>query len=172
MKKICLIAGLFFLNLSVFSQQITRFAVVDTAKIYTTYYRESSGVRKYDSRKEEFQKEANRLAEELKALQAKKIELQNKGEDYEAVKLQTEITNKALYLSEYTKSKNLELETMKKQMSYSDDFYKKLYNAISRVAESEGYSMILSLQNDKSILWYSPSVDITAKVLDELKKSR
>jgi outer membrane protein len=36
------------------------------------------------------------------------------------------------------------------------------------VAESEGYSMVLSKTDAKGILWYSPSVDITDKVIQGL----
>ena len=50
----------------------------------------------------------------------------------------------------------------------SDDFYKKLYKTLQKVAESGGYSMILSLQDSNSILWYSSSVDITDQVIQEL----
>ena len=39
-----------------------------------------------------------------------------------------------------------------------------------KVAENEGLSMVLSLQGESAILWYSPSVDITDKVIKELEK--
>ena len=42
------------------------------------------------------------------------------------------------------------------------------YNTLSKIAESGGYSMILSLQDANAILWYSSSVDITQQVISEL----
>jgi outer membrane protein len=36
------------------------------------------------------------------------------------------------------------------------------------VAESEGYSMVLSKEG-AGILWYSPSVDITNKVIERIR---
>jgi outer membrane protein len=50
----------------------------------------------------------------------------------------------------------------------SDSFYETLYSVIETIAESEGLSIILSLQQANAILWYSPSVDVTDKVINKL----
>ena len=84
------------------------------------------------------------------------------------MKTEAEITKKTDYLTEYTNAKNVELESMQKTLQNSDDFYKKLYNTLAKIAESGSYSMILSLQDSNSILWYSSSVDITNQVITEL----
>ena len=47
------------------SQQITKFAVVDTAKVYQAYYRNSAPVRNYESKKQEFQSKIDSLIDEL-----------------------------------------------------------------------------------------------------------
>ena len=47
-----------------------------------------------------------------------------------------------------------------------------LYDEINRLAENEGYSMVLSLQNSDSILWYSQSVDITDLLIERLSKKK
>ena len=64
--------------------------------------------------------------------------------------------------------KNIELESLRRSLKTSDDFYKKLYSTLERVAEAGGYSMILSLQDSNSILWYSPSVDVTDEIISAL----
>lgn len=78
------------------------------------------------------------------------------------------LQKKTDYLTEYTNAKNVELESMLKSLETSDEFYKKLYNTLGQIAESGGYSMILSLQASTSILWYSNSVDITDQVIQKL----
>ena len=40
-----------------------------------------------------------------------------------------------------------------------------LYEQIRKISEADGYSMVLSLQEGNSIIWYSPTVDITDKVI-------
>ena len=84
------------------------------------------------------------------------------------LKIETEIAKQTQYLQEYTNAKNVELQIMQKDLQNSDEFYKKLYSTLGKIAEGGGYSMILSLQDANSILWFSPSVDITAQVIREL----
>lgn len=151
-----------------FAQQITKFGVVDTAKVYNAYFRSSKPIRDYEKKKNEFQDEVNKLTDELKKLQQKKLDYESSGNDSAAMKVESEITKKKDYLTEYTNAKNVELESMQKTLMNSDDFYKKLYNTLAKIAESGGYSMILSLQDANAILWYSSSVDVTSQVISEL----
>lgn len=167
-KLICvLICTFVFLGCS-FAQTMTRFGVVDTARVYSTYFRDSAAVRNYEQKKADFQKKINEKTEELKTLNQKLIDLKEKGDDAAAMKVEAEITKKADYLAEFANAKNTELESIKRRIEKSDSFYSSLYDVIGRIAESEGYSMILSLQQANSILWYSPSVDITDKVISGL----
>ena len=150
-----------------FAQQITKFGVVDTSKVYNAYFRNSAPVRKYEEKKAEFQAEVNKKTEELRSLQKKKLEYTNDGKDAQALKIEAEITKKKEYLTEYTNAKNIELETLQRSLQTSDEFYKKLNNTLSRIAETGGYSAILNMQSD-AILWFSSSVDITNQVIAEL----
>ncbi|MDD7612036.1 MAG: OmpH family outer membrane protein [Spirochaetales bacterium] len=156
------------ISLPIFSQQITKFGVVDTAKVYNAYFRNSAPVRNYEKKKSEFQEEVNKLSDELKKLQQKKLDYESAGNETQVLKIEAEITRKKDYLTEYTNAKNVELESLQKSLQNSDDFYKKLYNTLAKIAEGGGYSMILSLQDANAILWYSSSVDITNQVINEL----
>jgi outer membrane protein len=167
-KLICVLVCLFVFLSASFAQTMTRFGVVDTNRVYSTYFRDSAAVRNYEQKKAEFQKKINEKTEELKTLNQKMIDLKEKGDEAGALKVEAEITKKADYLSEFANTKNTELESIKRRIEKSDSFYSSLYDVIGRIAESEGYSMILSLQQANSILWYSPSVDITDKVISGL----
>ena len=76
MKKrlFSLLIFILVISLPVFSQQITKFGVVDTAKVYNAYFRNSAPVRNYEKKKSEFQEEVNKLSDELKKLQQKKLD--------------------------------------------------------------------------------------------------
>lgn len=150
-------------------QQITKFAVVDTSKVYSAYYKNSQPVRTYEAKKNELQAEVTKRADEIKELKRKKAECDKNGDTAQSQKLQADITKKTEYLKEYTNAKNAELDTMLANLKRSDDFYQQLYKALAKVAESNGYSMILSLQDANAILWYSPAVDVTNLVISELK---
>ena len=86
--------------------------------------------------------------------------------------MESEITKKTDYLSSYTQAKQIELDSIRNRLENSDSFYKSLYELIGQIAESEGYSLILSLQQAQNILWYSPSVDITDKIITQLAKKQ
>lgn len=152
---------------AIFAQQITRFGVVDTGLVYTTYFRESAAVRNYDAKKIEFQAEVDKLTEELRKLQLEKLEYQRNNNTDSVLRLESQLTQKSEFLTEYTWAKNIELENLRENLSSSDDFYGDLFQVISNIAEEEGYSVILSLQED-AILWHSPTVDITNKVISRL----
>jgi outer membrane protein len=172
MKKQIGYAVLLIISISALAaQQITRFAVVDTAQVYNTFFRDSMAVRNYEAKKLEFQGEITRLTEELRTLQLNKVELEKAGDMTGAVKLEAEISQRAGFLTEYTKAKNFEMDALKKKLNSDDDFNIALYDAIGRVAESDGYSLVLSLQDASAVLWYSPTVNITEKVITRLRAS-
>ena len=167
-RKLVVVCVSLVLGSAGFAQQITKFGVVDTAKVYNAYFRNSAPVRNYEKKRSEFQAEINKQTEELQRLQSKKVEYEKAGNDAQAQKIQAEITKKTDFLTEYTNAKNVELNSMQKSLETSDAFYQKLYNTLARIAEGGGYSMILSLQQENAILWYSSSVDITEQVISEL----
>ena len=169
-KRISFLAVVLFTLTAVqsFAQQITKFGVVDISKVYSAYYKNSAPLRSYEEKKTAFQNEANKRAEEIKSLKQKRSEYQKSGDTENARKLDEDIKKKTDYLTEYTNAKNVELESLAKSLKNSDDFYKKLYSTLEKLAETGGYSMILSLQESNSILWYSSSVDITNQVITEL----
>jgi outer membrane protein len=164
---LCATLGLVMLS-GAASQQITKFGVVDTSRVYDAYFRDTGPVKNYEAKKAEFQKEINRLTDELKNLQQQKRTNELNGNTAQALRLESEITKRTEYITQYTNAKNVELDSLKNNLKTNDEFYTKLYAALSRIAESEGYSMILSLQQSNGILWHSPTVDITDAVITAL----
>lgn len=151
-----------------FSQQITKFGVVDTAKIYNSYFRDTTAVRNYEQKKASVQAEIDKLTGELYSLKETQNMLAKAGDKKGAQAMNTEIREKHQYLLDYAKVKQSELDAMATSLEADDEFYKKLQKTLAKVAESGGYSMILSLQDDNSILWFSSSVDVTNDVMKEL----
>lgn len=164
-KPILILIALVLCSLSVSAQQITKFAVVDTARIYAAFYRDSRNVRDYEAKKTQYQGEIKRMSDDIKKLRQDKVDADTLGDQVKAARLESEITTKTSFLVEYSRVKNAELDTLKKKLITDDAFYSSLYEQIQKLAESDGYSMVLSLQEDNSIIWYSPTVDLTEKVL-------
>lgn len=165
MRKLILIVCCSLAMFAVSAQQITRFAVVDTSRIYTTFYRDSSKVRDYEAKKTLYQGEIQRMTDEIKSMRQQKVDADPAKDQARINRLDADISTKTSFLLDYTKVKNAELDTLKKNLTSDDQFYSILYEEIRKIAAADGYSMVLSLQEGNSIIWYSPTVDITDKVI-------
>lgn len=152
------------------AQQITKFAVIDTTRIYTTFYRDSRSVRDYESKKAQYQGEIKRMSEDVKSLRQQKVDSESSGDQAKVARLEAEIASKTNTLLDYSKVKNAELDQLKRKLVTDDSFYSMLYEEIRAVAEADGFSMVLSLQEGNSIVWYSPTVDITDKVIKGMSR--
>jgi len=150
------------------AQQLTRFAVVDLPKVYTVFFRDSKAVRDFEERSARVQAEVDRLTAEIQGLQRNRLDSESAGEQERMVRLDNEIYRKSEYLKEYYRLKTAELEDQRKKLTQSGTFLQQVYDEIKLVAESEGYSLVMNLKESSGIIWYSPTVDITEKVIQNL----
>jgi len=172
-KRIVAVALLMLTAVGIASaQQITRVAVVDIAKVYLTYSRDSVAVRKLEEDKLKVQSEIDRMSNEIKELQLRRVEASARSDQAEVLRLDQEVYKKAQFLSDYYKAKQTELEDRSRRLMESSDFSQIVYRTIQGIAEAEGFSLILSSHSTGSvssaIIWYSPAVDITDKVIEAL----
>jgi outer membrane protein len=154
------------------AQQLTRFAVVDMTKVYTAFFKESRVVRDFEERSARVQADVDRMTREIQDLKSSQSNAELQGDNEKAVRLENEIYKKSEFLKEYFKLKTAELEDQKKKLSQSSTFLEQVYNELRLVAESEGYSMVLNLKDVKGILWYSPAIDITDRVIQNLQGNK
>ncbi|MDR3335660.1 MAG: OmpH family outer membrane protein [Treponema sp.] len=168
-KRGCIVFVL-FLTLGFFleAQQLTRFAVVDLTKVYTSFFRDSRAVREFEERSARVQAEIDRMTAEIQKLRSDQLDAQAKGDESRALRLENEIYRKSEYLKEYYQVKTAELADQRNKLSQSGSFLDQVYSEIRYIAESEGYSMVLNLKENTGILWYSQTVDITEKLIQNL----
>jgi len=174
MKKVVLIVVLVCCCVgSVFAQQLTRFAVVDLPKVYSAFFRDSRAVREWEERSAKVQNEIDRMNREIQELRSKHADMVLEDDQTQALRIENEINRKLDFLREYYTIKTAELEDQRNKLTQSGTFLEQVYSEIRYIAESEGYSMVLNLKENKGILWYSPTVDITDKLIQNLlDKSR
>lgn len=151
------------------AQQLTRFAVVDLPKVYVAFFRESRALREFEERSARVQAEIDRMTAEIQTLKSRQADAVVKEEEDQALRLENEIYRKSEFLREYYRLKTAELEDQKKKLTQSGSFREQVFDEIRYIAESEGYSMVLNLKDNASILWYSPTVDITDKLIQNLQ---
>jgi len=164
---------LFFLLLNVtcilYGQQITRFALVDLPRVYTTFFSQSSAVREFEERSARVQSEINRRTNELLQLRARHSEAVLQGNQAEASRLELQVYAMNEAIREYYQTNTAILEAELSRLMQSDSFLNQVYDEIRYIAESEGYSMVLNSRDNTSIIWYNPVIDITDRVISSLQ---
>ncbi|MHC6204403.1 OmpH/Skp family outer membrane protein [Breznakiellaceae bacterium SP9] len=173
MKRVLLFAFLVVLSLGAEAQQLTRFAVVDLSRVYVAFFRESRAVREFEERSAMVQSEIDDMTRKIDALRASQANAELQGDRSESLRLQNEIYRQSEYLKDYYRLKTAELDDQRSKLTQSGVFLDQVYDEIRFIAQSEGYSMVLNKQENTGILWFSPTVDITNKVIQNLTaKSR
>ena len=169
MKKIMMLS-LFCLciGFSLTAQQLTRFAVVDLPKVYVAFFRESRAVRDFEERSARVQSDIDRMTAEINNLKISQVNAQVAGNMEQAYRLDTEINRRSDFLKEYYKTRTAELETLRSRLMQSGSFLEQVYDEIRYIAESEGYTMVLNLKENTGLVWYSATVDITDKLINNL----
>jgi len=150
------------------AQQLTRFAVIDLPRVFTAFYRDSKAVRDFEERSAKVQADIDRMTAEVQTLQKQKVDADIAGDSEKSLKLDSEVHKKTDLLREYYRVKTAELDDQKKKLSQSTAFMQQVYDEIKLVAEGDGYSVVLNLKESAGILWYSPTVDITDRVINNL----
>ncbi|MDR1128967.1 MAG: OmpH family outer membrane protein [Treponema sp.] len=150
------------------AQQLTRFAVVDLSRVYTSFFRDSRAVREFEERSARVQAEIDRMTAEIQGLRSSQLDAEARGDEARSLMLESQIYQKSEYLKDYYQTKTAELSDQRTKLSQSGTFLDQVYSEIRYIAESEGYSMVLNLKENTGILWYSPTVDITDKLIQNL----
>jgi len=170
MKKLILLFSICFaLLVNIEAQQLTRFAVVDLPKVYVAFFRESRAVRDFEERSARVQSEIDRMTNEIQNLRINLVNAQAQGNQDQVLRIEAEINRRSDFLKDYYRTQTAALETLKGRLTQSGAFLEQVYDEIRYIAESEGYSMVLNLKENTGILWYSPTVDITDKLIKNLQ---
>jgi outer membrane protein len=167
-KKMRILVFLFIGLGTLEAQQLTRFAVVDMTKVYTAFFRESRAVREFEERSRQVQVEIDRMTEEIQSLRISYADASARGDREQALRFENEVNRRSEYLKEYYQLKTAELENQKNRLAQSSAFLDQVLNEIRYIAESEGYTMVLNMKDNTGIIWYSPTVDITDKLIQSL----
>ncbi|MDR1837483.1 MAG: OmpH family outer membrane protein [Treponema sp.] len=159
-----------FINASclLYGQQLTRFAVVDLSRVYTAYFRESRAVREFEERSARVQSEIDRRTREITELRARQAEAVLRSDQSEANRLETQIYRMSEAVRDYYQTNMTILEDQRKRLMESGSFLDQIYDEIRFIAESEGCSLVFNLSDTPGIVWYSATVDITDRLIQNL----
>ncbi|MDC7225902.1 MAG: OmpH family outer membrane protein [Spirochaetales bacterium] len=168
-KRIFLTA--LILAVSVFSlsaEQLSKIGIVNFSRIVEDYFAESSAWREIDSMREKYDEGKDEILDEINELQLEKLEAENDNDERKALKLDDQIYNKQEYLKEFHSIWQTRINNKIQGVYQSSTFTAEILDAITYIAESEGFSMIMRTQ-DPNILWYNHEIDVTDIVLERLR---
>jgi len=169
-KRIFVLLILFFTGIAgIYSQSITRFALVDLPKVYTAFFRDSKAVREFEERSTKVQSEIDKITREIQDMRSKHADAVLANNQNEALRLENQIYRRSEFLKDYYQTKTAELDDQRSRLMQSGSFLDQVYDEIRYIAESEGYTMVLNMKNNPSIVWYSPTIDITEKLISNLQ---
>jgi outer membrane protein len=167
MCLVLLSAGLVF-SLSA-QQSLTRFAVVDMNRVAAAFAEQSPEAQAFNEKSARIQAAIDEQHKELQELNSRLLEAQDQDKKDQIRLLQNQIRSKTQALQNYIKNNFAELERERDQLLKNESYSTQINNVLRMAAESEGYSMVLSKTENSGILWYSPAVDITNKVIERIR---
>ena len=112
------------------------------------------------------------MTREIHEMQSRRMDAISAGDQLSALRLENEIRGSTEFLREFHAVRTAELESRRRALAHSDEFLGQLYSEIRFVAEREGFTMVLNLNDNPSILWHSPTVDITDSLITSLLARR
>jgi len=148
------------------AQQLTTVGVVDTDRVYNSFYRDSQAVRELERLRQEYQQEINGELQQLESLRDRRLLAQEQGNDRLVENLNREISQLERYLEDLTQRRRRQLEERQNSL-LSDDFFADMQSAIQFVAESLGFTVVLRADSD-GLQWWSSEVDISEQVVQRL----
>jgi outer membrane protein len=142
---------------------------VDLSKVYTAYFRESTAVRQFEERSQRVQNEVNRQTAAITELRSQKAAADLAQNQVESSRLEAQIYRQSEALKEYYQTQMTILEDQRRNLMQSGSFLDQIYEEIRFLAESEGCSMVFNLKDTPGIVWYSATVDLTDRLIQNLQ---
>ncbi|MCL2705049.1 MAG: OmpH family outer membrane protein [Spirochaetaceae bacterium] len=151
-----------------YSQQIVRIGVLDYSKVISSLSSgDSRALQEIDRLVKSYEEGLDNIRKDIASLEEKKLYFASQGDDFNALKMEEQITKKREYMNEYSRVRLQNIEDRKKRIMLSPEFLVQILREIEYIAESEGFSMVLN-SRDPNLIWWSQSVDITDLVIKRL----
>lgn len=169
MKKGIILIILSVLALNVAAVELSKVAVVDITAVYKNYYRESSAMKDIAKKTKELNTKLASIQLEIDDLMLKKEEANMKEDKTGVLYYEEKIDAKLRYKQQYNKTMVNKIKQKQSNVYRTSKNAAKIYSAITFVAESGGYSMIIR-KNSDDLIWSNDQIDITDLVLEQLKR--
>ena len=153
-----------------FAQQnmITRIAVVDFSRVYSTFRQQSQEVRRFQEDTARLQADVERMQNELRALDSRRADAILRNDQNTVTSLTREIAAKTEELRIYTQARAAELEEARRNINMGS-FMQSIQSELRLLAESEGITAFFDLNQLQGLMWHSPAIDYTDRLITRLR---
>jgi outer membrane protein len=163
---LCFCAVIVFAN-----QNFPKVGVINIKKIAQTYFKDSKSLRSLEKEKEQNEEYIERIQKEIEELERKILEAELSDYEETVRRYELEKERKTEHLREFKRITKQQIDEKMKKLYYSDEFMNELLDAIDTVSFKQGFSLILDV-NAGNIYFYTPEIDITEIVIEELMRNK
>ena len=156
-------------TVSLGAEQITKVAVLDYARILTSFYADSAESRRIGAMKTGFAEDVRELQDEIQSLDERRLDAMDRGDSRAALDLETRIQDRKQYYQEFVRVRGNQIQRASAELGSSNKLAREILREIQYVAESNGFSIVLK-RSDPNLLWWSYQTDITELVLQRLMR--
>ena len=167
-KKIIILFLISFTSLFLIHSDIKleKVAVVNLDDVIKTVFSGKSGVlQDIKKDKDDLQSGLNKINDNIMKLRALRLKA---TDDSQKTDYDKKIDELEKNYADFYKINNYKIE--KKLSTVKDSLLKEIYVQVKKIAENEGYSLVLDAKSD-FIFYYSVDADITSKVIDYFNKN-
>ena len=153
------------------AEQLTTVGVVDMERILNEFFTQSEDVREWQQNVRDFDADRRQIEDEIAQLESERLEALEQEDELEALELEEQIDERRAFLNEFTRIRRAQLERQRNELlEGGGSFFNQVNSAMSFVAQSEGYTVIVDSEAD-GLLWYASEVDVTDKVIARLEQT-
>ncbi|MGL4523909.1 MAG: OmpH family outer membrane protein [Spirochaetia bacterium] len=168
----CFVYG-FCLNMGIFAQAganvIPRIGVVDLKRVYDAARSGDSGAKETDRMREQLNTEIMAKRDEIQALKEERVTAINSGNTILADELATVIRRKETEAKTFHQNATNQMKKIQKDTRNDVALQEMVSRAVSAVARTRGYTIILASTSGDLIYW-TDKVDITNEIIAQLSR--
>lgn len=150
------------------AEQLTTVAVFDMDQVLLSFYSDSDILRDYRRAEEQYRADLLVAENDLRDLQARRATAVSRNDSRLASRLREDIAAQQEYIHALNERWYQTEDQLLAELQ-DDPFFETVHQVARYVGEENGYTLILDVsRTGTGIFWYSPVVDVTADIIQEL----
>lgn len=165
MKRVIITVLIFMFSYLLYSDsKIDRIALINIQQVMEAVFADKTPlIQGIKDEKNKMQENLNKLKDAWMKIEQDKL---NEKDDAKKIAYDKKVEELKKQYADYYKLTSYQIE--QKIKNVQEPYFKEIYNVVKKIAESQGYSIVLDVKTD-GIFYYSVDNDITQKVIDFFK---